>query len=153
MGRTHLKKKKKGTLYYTVKIDYIYSLWNLMKFWLGLYALGFGTGFKSVCQGENEAFIADALPHFPQSHKTCFRGLEWSHVCNCLPTQPTIHTFGRGQDGWTSCRMTMLLSLDCTIDWEICVSARKLLYRPLRVMLGSHRSPGPCGLPASIQPK
>lgn len=122
-----------------------------MKFWLGLHALGIGIGFKLVFQGENGAFIADALPHFPQSHKICFRGLEQSHVCNCLPTQPTIHIFGQGQDGWTSPGMIMLLSLDCTLDWEICVSARKLLYRPLMLMLGSLRSPAPCGLSASIQ--
>lgn len=81
---THREKKKRYiVLHCQCKIDHIYSLCNLMKFWLGQYALGFGTGFKPVYQGENGAFIVHALPHFPQSHKTCFRGLEWSHVCNC----------------------------------------------------------------------
>lgn len=113
-----LIKKKYIVLHCQSKIYHIYSLCNLMKFWLGSYALGFGIGFKPVFQGENGAFRAHALPHFPQSHKTCFRGLERSHLFNCLPTKPTIDTFGQGQDGWTSPRMIMLLSLDCTIDWE-----------------------------------
>lgn len=53
-----------------------------------LWAPEWSCGVKASLQRENGAFIWHALPHFPEIHKTCLRGLEWSHARVCSPTNP-----------------------------------------------------------------